>query len=245
MLPELYHAHHSRHNEDLPFWLNLAARQGGPVVELGCGTGRVLIPLANAGYNMVGIDHDPAMLQFLRHNLQPELVPVPLLILADISQFTLSRQFPLIILPCNTFSTLSEKSRRGCLSCVRQYIQLGGLFAASLPNPAVLQQLPDQGDTELEDEFLHPTTGAPVQVSSAWQRIGETFTVTWIYDQMSPDGQVKRIEVEARHYLKSVEGYVGEIQRAGMKTCAMYGDFDQSPYTIDSPNLILLAEAVY
>ena len=50
MLPSVYHAHHNRHLEDLPFWLDLAAQTGDPLLELGCGTGRVLIPLAQAGY---------------------------------------------------------------------------------------------------------------------------------------------------------------------------------------------------
>jgi ubiquinone/menaquinone biosynthesis C-methylase UbiE len=48
MFPQLYHIHHNAHTEDLPFWLKLAQQQGGPVLELGCGTGRVLIPLIQA-----------------------------------------------------------------------------------------------------------------------------------------------------------------------------------------------------
>ena len=60
MFPQLYHAHHNRSLEDLPFWLELAAQAGDPILELGCGTGRVLIPLAQAGYHTIGLDNDPS-----------------------------------------------------------------------------------------------------------------------------------------------------------------------------------------
>ena len=59
MLARLYHAHHSRNLEDLPFWQELARQQGSPILELGCGSGRVLLPLARAGYNVVGLEREP------------------------------------------------------------------------------------------------------------------------------------------------------------------------------------------
>ena len=63
MFPELIHAHHNRHLEDLPFWLDLAGETGDPLLELGCGTGRLLVPLGQAGHRVIGVDHDPAMLK--------------------------------------------------------------------------------------------------------------------------------------------------------------------------------------
>ena len=138
MFPQLYHTHHNRNLEDLPFWLELAAQAGDPILELGCGTGRVLIPLAQAGYRTVGLDNDPAMLKFLQTQLGPGIPHSPELIEADISEFELARQFPLIILPCNTFSTLSNEQRLDCLGCVRRHLRYGGIFAVSLPNPELL-----------------------------------------------------------------------------------------------------------
>lgn len=245
MLPELYHAHHNRHLEDIPLWLNLAAEQGGPILELGCGTGRVLIPLARAGFGTVGLDHDLAMLKYLRSNVRSLANPQPLILLADISSFHLSRKFPLVILPCNTFSTLSATSRKACLQCVRRHLLPGGLFAVSVPNPSMLMELPAHSQAELEEEFTHPLSGNPLQVSSMWRRTNTTFTLTWLYDHLLPDGSVQRKQVEVIHQLISTEGYLAEIKAAGMEIRAMYGDFDRSVYGADSAWLILLVKALY
>jgi SAM-dependent methyltransferase len=236
----LYHAHHSRYLEDIPFWLDLAAKVGGLVLELGCGTGRVLIPLAEAGYHTIGLDHDLSMLKFLQTNIGQQIEYVPLLIAADISEFNLAVQFPLIILPCNTFSTLSNSHRIACLRCVRRGLRKGGIFAVCLPNPELLVNLPVQSAAELEDEFIHPNTGNPVQVSSSWQRTKHTFKVTWIYDHLLPDGTVDRLAVTAVHQIIPLKSYINDIEDAGLMVTELYGDFDHSKYTEASPHLILL-----
>jgi SAM-dependent methyltransferase len=243
MYPSLYHAHHSRNAEDLHFWLELAAQSGDPVLELGCGTGRVLIPLARAGYHCIGIDHDRAMLKFLQENLPPKIEPVPQLLEADFSHFNLKTKFPLIILPCNTLSTLDENQRRSCLQCTRHHLAEEGTFAISLPNPETMAHLTANSTIELEDEFVHPQTGNPVQVSSSWKRKKHTLTLTWYYDHLLPDGAVERLAVDTVHQLTSVARYLDDIQDAGLRICVLYGDYDRSAYTIDSPYLIIVASA--
>ena len=241
MLPDLIHAHHNRHLEDLPFWLELATQTGDPVLELGCGNGRVLIPLAQAGYRAIGIDHDPAMLKFLQAKINLQMKPAPMFILADIAKFNLAVQFPLIILPCNTFSTLRENLRLACLDRVYKHLKSGGLFTFSIPNPNLLMGLPERAEAEVEDEFTHPQTGNPVQVSSLWQRTQQTFTVTWIYDHLMPDGRVERFTVETTHQIIPADTYLDELRSMGMKVAGIYGDFDRSAYHRDSLYLICLA----
>jgi SAM-dependent methyltransferase len=241
MLPQFFHEQHSHYNEDIPFWLELAAHTSDPVLELGCGTGRVLIPLAQAGHQTIGLDHDLAMLKYLQGSIEAQVQPCPVLIAADISRFKLAAQFQLIILPCNTFSTLPDKERQASLSCIRRHLKPGGLFVVSVPNPELLKDLPAKSGNELEDEFLHPLTGNPVQVSSSWRRKKRTFTVTWIYDQILPDGTVERLTVETIHQMIPVDTYIADIQAAGMGITGIYGDFDRSAYTADSAHLIILA----
>jgi SAM-dependent methyltransferase len=241
MLPQLYHAHHSQHLEDLSFWLELAAQTGGPVLELGCGTGRVLLPLDQAGYRTTGLDNNPAMLKFLKANIGPRVYPMPLLLAADISRFNLAMQYPLIIIPCNTFSTLPENNRRAALECIRKHLAPGGSFVVSIPNPQVLEDLPGRSGAEFEDEFIHPQSGNPVQVSSSWRRSRHTFSVTWIYDHLLPNGKVERLIIETAHQKVPAETYEREIQAAGLKVTQIYGDFNRSVYTAESPQMIIMA----
>jgi SAM-dependent methyltransferase len=241
MYPQLYHAHHIRNLEDLPFWLELASRAGGPILELGCGTGRVLIPLAQAGYHTIGLDNDPAMLKFLQSHLRPDIQYSPELIEADITEFDLARQFPLIILPCNTISTLSNEQRVFCLGCVRRHLRYGGIFAVSLPNPELLLRLPTHSKPEIEEEFIYPETGNPVQVSSSWRRKKNTFNVTWTYDHLLPDGTVDRMEVNSTHQVIDLSIYRADLENSGFVVTELFGDFDNSAYTSNSPHLIILA----
>jgi SAM-dependent methyltransferase len=240
MFPPLYDAHHNQHLEDLPFWLGLAAQTGDPVLELGCGTGRVLIPMAVAGHRTIGLDRDPSMLTYLHGNIGVKVQVPPIVFIADLSRFHLADQFQLIILPCNTFSTLPVRSRRDCLWCVRNQLSAGGIFAVSLPNPELLLHLPSRSEIELEDEFFHPTTGNPVQVSSSWQRTKHAFNVTWIYDHLFPDGKVEHLVVTTTHRMTSVETYLSELQSVGLNVTEIFGDFDRSAFSSDSPHLIIL-----
>jgi SAM-dependent methyltransferase len=241
MLPELYHTHHNCHLEDIPMWLELAAHSGNPILELGCGTGRVLIQLARAGYDCVGLDRDLEMLRYLGASLETSLREKLLIVATDISCFNLEKQFALIILPCNTFSTMATEQRRGCLSRVTEHLKPAGIFAVSLPNPELWRRLPARSDVQYEEEFILPRTGNPVQVSSSWLRDRNTFTIKWIYDQLMPDGMVQRTTTQAVHFRIPVKTYLEEIQSAGMNVVSTYGDYDQTPYTDETPNLIILA----
>jgi SAM-dependent methyltransferase len=241
MFPHLYYAHHSLHSEDLAFWLDLAAKQPGPILELGCGTGRILIPLAQSGHTVVGLDNDPGMLALLKSHLPPLLSHKPLVIQADFTQFHLGRTFGLVLMPCNTYSTLSPEARRSTLVSVQAHFQPGGMFAVSLPNPGWLRSLPARSSVEVEEIFPHPLDGEPVQVSSAWRRTRKEFILDWYYDHLLPDGTVDRITIQLKHDLMPVEGYLEEIRLAGFSQVQTFGGFDRSILTDDSSELIILA----
>lgn len=239
----LYDAHHSRHVEDLNFWLDLAAEQAGPILELGCGSGRVLIPLAQAGYRVFGLDRDAAMLRLLRDNLPRAVSSNVSVFQADLAAFCLSEGFKLILLSCNTYGTLSATERAKCLNAVRKHLRSEGVFAASLPNPLLLSKLPERSDAEVEEVFLDPYTGEPIQVSSSWERDEGHFNLFWHYDRLFPDGRVQRLTVKTRHELNPVQTHIQELHRAGFDSIETFGDFDRSEYDPSSPALILKATA--
>jgi len=239
--PWLYHAHHRRYRADLDFWLGLARQQGDPVLELGCGTGRVTLPLARAGFHIVGLDRDASRLAFLRSRLPPDPDLRLHLLQADMTRFRLASRFALVIMPCNTVSTLTAGERRALFRRVRAHLLPSGRFVASAPNPSLLAELPPSGEPEVEETFVHPGSGHPVQVSSAWRRTPEGITIEWIYDHLLPDGGVERWTAVVAHSLIGPAAYQRAFEEAGLQLITTYGDFDGAPYTLDAPYLILLA----
>jgi SAM-dependent methyltransferase len=239
---QLFDAHHSNYYEDLIFWKGLAELYGDPVLELGCGSGRVLIPLARDGHRVFGLDRDFAMLQLVRTHTPPALTGLVNLFQADLRDFHLNTHFPLILFPCNMLSTLFDETRREVLIVLREHLSLGGVFSASMPNPALLARLPARGEPEIDEFISHPITGNVVQVSCEWQRTDQSFRLSWHYDHLLLDGRVQRVTSMAEHNLASIDIYLADLRNAGMRPIATYGDFDGAEYTEKSPHLILVAE---
>jgi len=239
MFAELYHAHHSLHMEDLAFWQDLVSQYGGPVLELGCGTGRVFQPLFKSGLELYGLDSDAEMLAYSRKRMGRQSLPI---FQADMAAFHLATRFSLILLPCNTFSTLDAKSRQATLDRVAHHLQPGGIFAVSMPGPDLLSELPRFSEPELEEQFPHPDDHEIVYVSSGWRKAKKSLTFIWQYDHMLPDGRLQRLTAEARHSLQSLADYHAEFAAAGLQITARYGDYDRSSYNKDSPYLIMLSQ---
>jgi len=239
IFPLLYHAHYSDYTDDLPFWLDLARKQRGTILELGCGTGRVLISLAQAGRTVYGLDNDPNMLAVLRQQFDSAPNIHVHIIQADLTAFHLAARFSLIILPCNTFSTLDAAARHSALTCIRRHLAPGGLLAVSIPNPYALAELQPSPQSEVETVFTHPQSGNPVQVSCDWVCTDTQVTLFWHYEHLLPDGQVTRLTVSTSHHLTSTATYRDECNAAGFAITATYGNFDRTPYTPASPHLIV------
>jgi SAM-dependent methyltransferase len=240
MLPAILHAHYSLYNDDLDFWCALAAQSGDPCLELGCGTGRVMLALAQAGRHVIGLDWDAAVLAFARQLSGGRLA----MLRSDMRRFHLGARFAFIYSPCNTYSTFAPAERRIILQCVTAHLQPGGSFAFSVPNPLSLQQLPHHAPAEVEDTFPHPADSEPVQVSAAWSRSKNRFKLEWIYDHLLPDGRIERSIAATSHDLSGPAVYRQELQEAGLNVTDVYGDYDRSPFdSQESPYLILVARS--
>ena len=238
---EIYHLHHSRHPEDLPFWTGLAAEKGGPVLELGCGTGRVLLSLAKTGLTVFGLDRDAEMLEVLQQAILPGLQVH--IWQGDFTAFCLAESFPLIILPCNTYSTLDHAQRTALLKAIRDHLAPEGIFAVSMPNPVLLRRLPASSDAEIEEIITLPQEGGRVQVSSAWTRDDQYFSLHWYYDHLRPGGRVERLEGIARHHLVSRENHLQEFSETGLIPAAEFGSYRRSAYRRTSDVWIVLLRA--
>ena len=121
---------------DLPLWEELAERCGGPVLELGCGTGRVALHLARRGHEVVGLDSDPELLAVLER--RGAELPVRALE-ADARRFELESPASLVLAPTHLLQLLADAGERAeCLRCVAASLRPGGLLAA-----AIIEELPE------------------------------------------------------------------------------------------------------
>jgi SAM-dependent methyltransferase len=239
MFPILYHEHHSLYNDDLPFWLHLADQHPGSILELGCGTGRVLLPIWETGHNIVGLDLDQNMLIHCLALARKQNAASPKIFQASCTHFRIDAHFDLIIMPCNTYSTLSSADRKDTLARIKNHLIPGGVFVFGIPNPDLIKKLPKAAEPEVEEVFAHPLDGEPVQVSSSWKRSINAFTLWWDYDHLLPDGVVQRTRMEIVHHLYPPEVYLQELGENGLIPIQLWGDYDRTTYKSSSPNLII------
>lgn len=114
---------------DLPLWRELAAAAGGPVLDVGAGTGRVTLDLASRGHEVVALDVDEELIAALRERAAG--LPVEAVV-ADAASFSLGRRFPLIVVPMQTVQLLDAAGRAGFLRCATAHLAPGGVLALAL-----------------------------------------------------------------------------------------------------------------
>jgi ubiquinone/menaquinone biosynthesis C-methylase UbiE len=120
---------------DVPFWRNLALQAGGPVLELGCGTGRISIPLGRAGVSLVGVDRSEAMLARARQRIRRgRLASQVQLIRSDIRSMPFAGSpFSLVMAPYGVLqSLLRERDLAATLKAVKGVLQPGATFGLEL-----------------------------------------------------------------------------------------------------------------
>src|SRR5690242_27783 len=120
---------------DLQFWVDLC-REAGDALELGCGTGRVLIPAAQTGCTITGVDQSPHMLARCRSKIREEIRDRITLVEGDITDFHLGRKFKLAIVPFRPFQHLiTVAEQMGLLASVREHLEPGGRLVFDVFNP--------------------------------------------------------------------------------------------------------------
>ncbi|WP_053226404.1 class I SAM-dependent methyltransferase [Solirubrobacter soli] len=118
------------YGDDLPSWQSLAGETGGPVLDIGAGTGRVTLDLAAAGLAVVALDTEAALLAALEHRAGGLDVTT---VVADARSFELERRFALIVVPMQTLQLLGGRDGRGAfLRCALRHLKPGGVVAAAL-----------------------------------------------------------------------------------------------------------------
>ena len=238
--------------DDADFWRAIAADADGPVLELGCGTGRVLLPLARAGVEITGLDLSPRMLERCRVRLESEAPAVRArvrLVAADMTSFDIGRRFAAVICPFAGFQQLATVDEQlACLERCRRHLRPHGRLVLDLPNPdpAPPSHVQDErGDGEASAELVEWTDGRRIRwwmTVTGYDRSQQCNECEVTYEIIAADGARRRlIETLALRYVFRFE-LEHLLFRTGFDVVAMYGDYDSSPFADASPALIVVAE---
>jgi SAM-dependent methyltransferase len=238
----LFTAQYATFADDLPLWLGLAHESGGPILEIGCGAGRVLRVLADAGFEVTGIDTNPAMLRRARAAIAGGLGTRIRLIQQDVRSLDLDARYGLVLAPCNTLSGLDDAELGKALALVRAHLHPKGSLAFEVPGPG--EPATDEDHDEPVAAFLDPETGMPVQVSAVQHAdpAGERVVVTWRYDELHPDGRVQSWSLSVAYYLRRPEAYARLVAQAGFRGAPSFlGDYDRRTLAAGDTRMIVLA----
>ena len=233
---------------DVAFFVEAARAATGPVLELGCGTGRVLIPTARAGALIVGLDASPAMLALCRQKLErePEVVQDrATLARGDMRAFDLHRQFELVTIPFRPFQhLLAVEDQLACLAAIHRHLVPGGRLILDVFNPDIerLAAAPAPAGPWVEDSDFTLPDGR--RVVRRFRVVGrdlfrQIHDIEFAYLMTGAGGlSAQRVQRLRLRYF-----YPYEVEhllvRCGFAVEELFSDYDKSPYGSQYPGELI------
>ncbi len=239
-----YDEDYRAYDEDVEAIVHLAGEMDGRVLELGCGTGRLLLPLAEAGHTVTGVDVAPLLLAQARTKLAAVSHPGEVtLIQADMRELALpQRDYAFAFCTSNTLMHLStSEDQLAALTAAALHLRPGGLLLIDLFHPDIARLMEVHGVQELADRWTrgwHACDQWSVRTLDLAEQVQDTL---FIYEEIAPDGALRRTLCPfVLRYLWRSEAEL-MLRLAGLQVEAVWGDFEGTPYDSQSEHLILLA----
>jgi SAM-dependent methyltransferase len=222
---------------DIDFYRRLAGETGGPILDVGCGTGRVAVALAADGHEVVGIDLSVPMLRVAeqrRAALSADVAARLSFQQAEMMTLDLGRDFALVVAPSRVFQfLLTTDAQRQGLAALRSHLRPGARLVLDLFDPLLDRVVPSDEVTARGGELVHPTTGNRV----TWEVTGrmpdparQLIVEDWTFSEIDASGEVLRTDTERltlRWSLRSEMRLLFEL--AGLTVVADHGDFRGGP----------------
>jgi SAM-dependent methyltransferase len=243
-LARYYDWEHADYDVDVPLYQDFARRTGGPILELACGSGRLMAPLLELGERVVGIDSSGPMLQRAREALDGAgLLRRAALHEADVRRLALDERFQLAIYGLDSFGLLlSVDDQLAALNRIWQHLEPGGLLILDLSNGNGRGAEPTD-ELVLQYDGTDPETGRPLSKWTARSTDhGEQIDhYTYFYDEIGEDGLVRRstVRLDLRYFGRFELEHL--LTQADLVPEAFYGSYDLAPYAAGSERLIAVA----
>jgi SAM-dependent methyltransferase len=239
-----------RVTKDIDLFIDYSRKANGRTLELGCGTGRVLIPIAVSGCEITGLDHSPYMLRICQDKLykQPKEVQDRVkLIKGDMTSFDTGETYSLVTVPLRTFQHLTTvEEQQACLGCINKHLIPNGLLVIDIFNPSLsklyekkyMDEQEDFPETKLSDGR---TLRRTIRIA-AFHRDQQCNNQEFIYYVSYPDGRTERLvqTFPFRYFFRYEFEHLLAI--CGFRVVDLFGNFDRSVYSGDSPEMIFVAE---
>lgn len=241
----LYDVLHADLTEDIPFWLALAKKTADPILEVGCGTGRLLLPLAQAGHRITGIDTSPAMLALAQTQIDAlNLGERAHCVQADITKTApLDLRYQLAFFGHNTLYHFPLNRLQGVFRQLRTVVAPSGTLCIDLVNPYLIMELEDEEEYQLEQMLVHPTTEEKIDQFVRYTNdiFDQCWRVEWKFVPKS--GREPFVVKTTYHYFYPHQ--LETIMSAnGFRWEAIYGEYDLSEYNEESNSLIVVAKRI-
>lgn len=236
---------------DAAWYRERARRIGGRVLELGAGTGRITLGIADDGAEVWALDASQSMLTALeaKRASRPADVQARIhTVLGDMRRFELAERFSFIIIPYRAFlHNLTEADQLACLRCVRQHLAPGGMLAFNVFHPALEFMARNAGT--LANVWRHVTThplpngGCLTRADAvSYETPRRLVHAQHRYDEWDASGMLTRSTL---HSFTLTYLYPSDIQRlladAGFEAITIYGGFDERPFERDADELVVTA----
>jgi SAM-dependent methyltransferase len=237
---------------DAPFYLSLAREFGGPVLEIGCGTGRVLLPIAREGIEIHGVDNSGPMIGILKENLareNPRVASKVTIHSGDMREFRLNRSFPLVMIPFRPMQHMhTVADQLSALMSAAIHVAEGGTLAFDVFYPK-FEVLPlGIGEERLEAEWPSPLDPETVTRryfrKDAVDKINQTYSLTFIFRSYRK-GQLTLEEHDTLKMSYYTYPHLRALFRlAGLEPIAEYGSFAKTPLDNTAEEMIFLLRPI-
>jgi len=233
-------------NRDLVLWTELAKQADGPILELACGTGRLVLPLARAGLDVTGLDLSQNMLTIARQKLGKEPAEVQArlkLVDGDMSRFLLDKKFGLIFIAFRSFQNLLEReNQRSCLKCCREHLMVKGRFALNIFNPN-LSKISQPGEVYFDfgESLMSDGNRLRQTADTTYDNVNQRLSARMKYEITEASGKATAHEypLELRYFFRFEMEWM--LEACGFEVEAIYGNHDKSPLQADSQEMIFVA----